>query len=300
MRNALAAVLAALTLASCGERAAEQAPASIVIYVHEHAQQMRVAELLAEFTAESGIAVTARYGTSNELTDAVIGKTDRPRADVLLTSNAADIWRAGYVGALRPLPETVLRGVPEVLRDPDGAWVATIVRTPTLVAAEGVALDGIGSYADLASPSLAGRLCIASSQRPANRALVAMLIESELARPAERIVRGWVRNLARPPYANDSDLLSAVYAGDCEIGLVASGAGIGDLLQASLPGPYLDIDGVGVARHAGNPDGAHRFVEWIVAKQSLGLTGSYFTMHVGVAGYRDEEARLLAERAGYR
>ena len=300
MRHALAAVLAALTLAACGERASQEAPSTIVVYVHEHAQQLRFAEMLAEFTAESGIAVTPRYGSSRELTDAVIGKTDSPRADVLLTSNAADIWRAGYEGALRPLPEAVLRGVPEVLRDPDGAWVATIVRTPTLIAAEGVALDGVASYADLAAPAMAGRLCIASSQLPANRALIAMLIESERARPAERIVRGWVRNLARPPYAGDSDLLAAVYAGDCEIGLVASGAGIGNLLQASLPGPYIGIDGVGVARHAGNPDGAHRFIEWIVAKQSLGLTESYFTMHVGVAGYRDEEARLLAERAGYR
>jgi iron(III) transport system substrate-binding protein len=300
VRNALAAVLAALTLASCGERADQRAPSTIVIYVHEHAREMRFAEMLAEFTAESGIAVTPRYGNSGELTDAVIGKTDSPRADVLLTSNAADIWRAGYEGALRPLPEVLLRRIPEVLRDPDGAWVASIVRTPTLVAAEGVALDGIGSYADLASPSMAGRLCIASAQRPANRALVAMLIESESVRPAERIVRGWVRNLARPPYASDGDLLAAVYAGDCEIGLVASGAGIGNLLQASLPGPYLDIDGVGVARHAGNPDGAQRFIEWIVARQSLGLSGSYFTTHVVVAGYRDEEARLLAERAGYR
>ena len=300
MRNALAALLAALTLVSCGEQAAQHAQSTIVVYVHERAEQMRFAEMLAEFTAETGIAVTARYGNSRELTGAVIGKTDSPRADVLLTSNAADIWRAGNEGALRPLPETVLHALPEVLRDPDGAWVATLVRTPTLVAADGVALEGIGSYTDLAAPSLAGRLCIASSRRPANRALVAMLIESETAKPAERIVRGWVRNFAHPPYASDGELLGAVHAGDCEIGLVASGAGIGNLLQASLPGPYLDIDGIGVARHAGNPDGAHRFIEWIVARQSLGLSGGYFTMHVGVAGYRDEEARLLAERAGYR
>ena len=163
MRHALAAILAAATLAACGERAAEQAPSTVVIYVHEHAQQMRFDEMLAEFTAESGIAVAPRYGSSRELTDAVIGKTDDPRADVLLTSNAADIWRAGYEGALRPLPEAVLGGVPEVLRDPDGAWVATIVRTPTLVVAEGVALGGVASYSDLAAPAVAGRLCITSS-----------------------------------------------------------------------------------------------------------------------------------------
>jgi iron(III) transport system substrate-binding protein len=36
----------------------------------------------------------------------------------------------------------------------------------------------------------------------------------------ERVVRGWVANLATEPFASDNQVIEAVAAGQCDVGLV--------------------------------------------------------------------------------
>jgi hypothetical protein len=74
-----------------------------------------------------------------------------------------------------------------------------------------------------------------------------------------------------------------------------------DGLVRFAPTPtYGDIQGIGVARHANHPEEAARLVAWLLETAPATEPVNSDGRHVGIAGWRDEEARLLAERAGYR
>jgi iron(III) transport system substrate-binding protein len=297
--RSVAAALVIVWLAGCGGK---PAPGHIVVYAYADTREQRIEELFAEFTAETGVLVTARFGASAELTDAVIAKQDSPRADVLLTAGAADIWRAADTGALRPLDDAMLQIVPVPLRDPDGYWIAATAHMPFIIASESASPLRLDSPDDLGRQDFTGRLCLSSSSLPGNRALLAALIELSDIRTAERMIRRWVRNLAVPPLATEAQLVDAVRSGKCQVGVTTMSGRI-EPLSPFWPGSgprSLHIDGIGVARHATDPDAAQRFVAWIAAQRGIATNPSDEFVHAGVAGRRDEEARLLAERAGYR
>lgn len=297
--KALAALLLLPLIAACGDK---PVPAHIVVYAHEATRGQRIEEMLAEFTAETGTLVTPRFGASAGLTDAVINKQDAPRADVLITAGAADIWRAADSGALLPLAEATLQLVPGPLRDPDGYWIAATARSPVIAVADEAPTFALDTLGDLGGAEFEGRLCLSSSSLPGNRALIAALIETSDNRTAERTIRRWVRNLALPPFESDTRLIDAVRSGACELGIVTTNAQLGALSRFWPDGEptSFNIDGIGVARHATDPVAAQHFVTWVANKKGARAHADVEYIHAAVAGLRDDEARLLAERAGYR
>jgi iron(III) transport system substrate-binding protein len=286
-------------LAACGDT---PPPGHVIVYAHEGTRAQRIEEMLAEFTAETGVLVTFKFGASGELTDAVIGKKDAPRADVLLTADAADIWRAAYNGALRPLSEETLQLVPSFLQDPDGYWIAATASSPRVVVADEASTTVLDGLDDLGGAGFAGRLCLSSSALPGSRALIAALIESNDNKTVERMVRRWVRNLALPPFESEAKLVDALHSGTCKLGVVAGNTDTDSLPRFwPLTEPRsFQISGIGVARHATDADAAQQLVAWVAGRQGARAYSDAEYIHAGVAGRRDEEVRLLAERAGYR
>ena len=295
MRAVILAALAVSILLACESK---MTIPSVVVYATAEDESLLLT-WFAEFTDETGIPVTVKYGDSSANTDAVIANTDLPPADVLLTNNVADIWRAADEGALRPIQGEHLSSIAEYLRDPDGLWVALRVRYAAIGAAPGLAVASPGSYAELADPKLLGQVCLSSSALALNRSLIAMLIQELGVRPAERIVRGWVRNLAYSPFSTEVELQAAIESGSCNYGVFSMSpeARNGNSLEDKQY--YVDIDGIGVARHARHPQSAHVLVDWMLAEKAMKDLAWSSGKNVGIAGWRDEEARLLAERAGY-
>lgn len=308
-------VLAAAVLGACGrEPEAPQAgprPEPIVIYA-AHGSSTYPPELLANFTRETGIRVTVRNGTPAEIVANVIADRGSPPADVLLTSDVVGIARAADEGALRPLRggslvEILAERVPPQLRDPDGFWVAARVRIAAIAydsrVVDPVDLEG---YAGLADERFRGRLCLSSATLPVNRTLIAMLIDELGVRPAEIVVRGWVANLALPVFDNESELLAAIEDGRCQLGIAsmpaAAGSAGGGAVRWFEPQPaYADIDGLGIARHAREPDAAMRLVEWLLEAQDNYADASRIgERNIGVAAWHAADADKLVERAGYR
>ncbi len=295
MRAAFLAVLAVLILVGCESKVPGP---PVVVYASGEDDTFLLA-WLAEFIEETGISVTVKYGDSSTNTDAVIANTDSPRADVLLTNNAADIWRAADEGALRPIQSEYLSSIPEYLRDPDGQWAALQVRYVAIAAAPGLTDAGPSNYADLADPKLHGQVCLSSSALAVNRSLIAMLIEDLGVRPAERIVRGWVRNLAFSPFSTEAELQVAIESGSCNYGMFSMSPETRNEEMTGDRRYYVDIDGIGVARHAQYPESAHVLVNWMLKEMAIKDLPWSSRKNVGIAGWRDEEARLLAVRAGY-
>lgn len=308
-------------LAACGpEQTATEGPAlePVVVYA-SYADRAYLPDLFAAYTKETGVVVIVRHGDAIGIVDDIIDSRVTPLADVLLTQSVSGAWRAAEEGALRPIySEFVYGSVPKWLRDPDEFWVALSYRTAVLVYdPDSVSADLLSSYEALAEPQFRHQLCLSSSSLPINHAVIAMLIDKLGVRETELAVRGWVANLAMPALNSEQDLLHAIEAGGCMIGIVSSGAAMRAQnaedtgLQFHTPAmSYSDIEGLGVTRHARNPDGALALVEWLLSEkiqsQHSSHTSSYAAIsagndakNVGRVGWRGEEAEKLAERARY-
>ena len=104
-----------------------------------------------------------------------------------------------------------------------------------------------------------------------------MLIADHGIRQTESIVRGWIRNLAQPVYDREESLLVAISNGDCALGIASSDAFASfdapdagnDVAVIALPESYFNIVGIGIARHARNPEGAQALIEWLLENGGL-------------------------------
>ena len=316
MANLLA--VTAMLSACTPEPATEKGrPADPVVVYAAYADKTYLPTLFTAFTATTGQAVVVRNGTVPAIVDDVLQDRTSPPADVLLTPSVAGVWRAAEEGELRPNYSTIVAtNVPTWLRDPDNYWVALSYRNANFVYdPEQFAATELSAYEDLADAKFRRKLCLSSSALPINRSVLSMLIRKLGPRDTELTVRSWVANLALPAFDNEDALLRALESGDCAVAIVSSNAATlqpQSRLRVHTPNEaYTNIEGLGITRHARNPDGAAALVDWLLDKKVQtshagrmstfpvlsDAKGSHELMAVAVG---DEEARLLAERARYR
>jgi len=288
------AVLAALVLVACSP---EPSPKPVVVFAAGEPGGW-LAETLDAYPEATGVPLDLRWGNSAEHTDAVIASEGVP-ADVLITDNAADAWRAAEHGALRPIASDAFATQADYLRDADRYWVALASHSWAVL----YDLDGPRpSFGPdhLGSPELAGKLCLVSSRVPGYRALLAHLVAEHGATYAERLVRRWVRNLAQAPFDSEDELAAAIRDGACKFGVFevrAEGRGVRPPL---LEPRYVDVSAIGVARHASNPDGGQALVDWLLRNREVPVYEAPEHRSASLTGWHAEDARLLAERVGYR
>jgi len=291
----LTAACLSLLLISCES----EPPPPLVVYAVGN-DEAALSERLAEFTGDTRIPITLVFSKSSKNADLVIENSGSPTADVLITNNVADIWRAADEGALRPISTKAIESSDPLLKDPDGFWTAVAMRWNAIGALkEETTHPQVATYDLLASDDMRGRVCLSSSALHVNRSLIAMLINDRGVKQAERLVRAWIRNLATAPFSSEDHLIEAIRNGTCTYGILSSNPYLGDLIYFVPEQHYMDIDAIGVARHAQQPDSAQKLVEWLVREKQPRITSEHDLRPVSIAGWRDEEARLLAERAGY-
>lgn len=289
----------------------ESRPEPVVVYVDQPGEAT-LRPIFEQFTNETGIPVTIREADRQKNLDDVMSNRGAPPADVLITDNVGDIFKAGDDGALRQLgPESGIDTIHhDFFRDPDKQWFVIAVNTFSIVGADDAVIPG--SAEELGDPSLEGQLCLPSSESPDTQALIAGLISEHGERPAERIVRKWIRNLALPPMGSGAQLLDAITDGRCKLAIVTRRDlglfGTGALPQDPVPTIYSNVFGIGLARHARYPDTAVALLEWLSAG-NRGFGDAAFVSSVpevnprfpaSEVGWRVGEARLLAERAQWR
>lgn len=298
----LTIALSATLLAACqaepepSDRGPKAEP--LVIYASA-ADESSLTTMLAAFTRATAIPTTLKIEDSAVNTNRVINDEGSPPADVLITTNVADIWRASDEGALRPIESDALRSGDARFHDPDGFWLALSYQAAVIVYAENVNPPPSG-YADLAAPEAKGMVCLSAPSSAINRTLIAMLIDELGRRPAELMVRGWLFNRAALPFASDAELLAAMDAGTCRYGIVASSAAVGRDRVVQPMNAYFDVQAAGIARHARYPESAQRLFDWLLKQHPIRESGALSDKNVGIAGWLAEEAELLAERASYR
>lgn len=201
----------------------------------------------------------------------------RSPADLLITVDAGNLWKASQDDVLARVNSRVLKkNIPDNLRDPDFRWFGLSIRARTIVySPKRVNTEELKSYEDLADNRWKDRLCLRTSKKVYNQSLVATMIAHHGEARTERIVKGWVRNLATDVFSNDTAVMKAIMAGQCDVGIVNTYY-YGRLLrkQADLPlklfwpnqsstGVHINVSGAGVTRYSKNKRAAIQFLEWL-------------------------------------
>ena len=194
------------------------------VTVYSARKEQLIKPVFADFEKQTGIRVRYMTDKAPALLAKLKMEGERTPADMLLTVDAGNLWHAADSGLLEPLDDAGLnKNVPAHLRDPKGRWVGLSLRARTIVhTTDPKRLDPkqLSTYEDLADPRWKGRLCLRTSKKVYNQSLVAMLIAAHGEKKVDQIVRGWVGNLATKVFANDTAVLKAIAAGQCDVGIV--------------------------------------------------------------------------------
>lgn len=329
----LAALLGALLLPGA-------APGADEVNLYSARKEALMAPLLAAFTEATGIGVRVVAAKGGQLHQRMRSEGRNSPADVLLTVDAGNLWRAAEEGLLRPVSSPVLEAaVPARYRDPGGRWFGLSLRARAVVYAPGRVRPGeLGGYLALAEPGLRGRLLVRSSGNIYNQSLVAAMIARYGPERTQAWAEGVVANMARAPSGGDSDQIRAVVAGEGDLALVNSYY-YARMLEAGEPdgirgtaihfpadgsmATHVNVSGAGIARHAPHPEAALRLVEFLASPGaqalyaeanhefpvrpdvSAGGTAAGWTfaaddLPVADFGRRNAEAVRLLDRAGWR
>ena len=305
-----------LTIVSgCGAPDAE-------LVVYSARNEPLIKPMFDRFTEETGIKVVFVTDKAEVLMQRLQAEDNNTPADVLLTVDAGNLWWATQNDLLQPLQSAVLtENIPEYLRDPEDRWFGLSVRARTIVySPERADARMLKSYEGLADPMWRGRLCLRTSKKVYNQSLVAMLIAEHGAAKTEQIVKGWVANLAADVFANDTAVIEAIAAGQCDVGIVNTYYfGRLERDNPGLPvkifwanqgsgGVHVNVSGGGVVRDARHVENATRLLEWLSAGEAQSMFASSnlefpanpaITADPAVAAWGEFEAsRLSLARAG--
>ena len=276
MKNQLKKVV--LVLVALGVSCVASAQSSVTVYSARN--EPLIKPLFDRFTAETGTQVRLLTDKEGALLARLKAEGQHTPADILITVDAGNLWQAANEGLLKPVKSPVLEAnVPAHLRDPGHQWFGLSVRARTIMFnPKGVQRSALSTYEDLADPKWKGKLCLRTSKKVYNQSLVAMLIQQYGETQAEAIVRGWVSNFATDVFADDTALIKAIAAGQCQVG-IANTYYLGRLLDQdksfpvelfwanqSAGGTHVNISGAGVTRHAKNEATAIKLIEFLSAE----------------------------------
>jgi len=236
-----------------------------------------------DYAAEEGTDLTLFGGSASELYERLRSEGDGTEADLLITVDGANLWRAEQAGLLAPLDSAVLaRNVPEALRDPQGRWYGLTLRARTIMrSTERVGEDEVTTYAGLGDPRWRERLCLRSGTSEYNVSFVADRIAKDGEAATRRMLESWMAN--EPTIlGSDVDVLNAIADGSCDVGFTNSYY-LGRELEEDpdFPvapvwadqdgrGTHLNLSGVAVVAASDRPDEARALVEFLTAPAQQG------------------------------
>lgn len=281
MRKSVIAITLALALGSSAAAAAFAG--ELVVYTARKEHLIR--PLFEIYTEQTGVDIEYITGKAPVLLQRLKAEGRNTPADLLITVDAGNLWHAAAEGILQPIDSGVLdSNIPAHLKDPANHWFGLSVRARTLVYNTArVRPAELSTYENLADPQWKGRLILRTSKKVYNQSLVAMLITEHGSADTEKIVAGWVNNLAAPPFSNDTKVLQAIAAGQGDVGIVNTYY-YGRLMRKApnLPlaifwpnqqsgGVHVNVSGAGVTAHTKRKPAAVEFLEWLSSPRAQNL-----------------------------
>ena len=280
---AVAAALLLLLTACGGDEngdAAEGGGDAETITVYSGRSEALVGDLVEQFTEDTGIEVDLRGGDSGELAAQLITEGEASPADLFFSQDGGALGALAKSDLLSELDRAVVETVPPQYRAADNSWVGTsgrsrvIVYNPSLVPEPPTSIDAI------LDPQYRGLIGFA----PSNASFQSFVTGLRVLR-GEDGAKEWLEKFAAldpEAFENNVAVRDAVDAGDVGLGLVnhyylyEKIAEVGadevvaknQFLKGGDPGGLVNVAGAGILKSADNPEGAARFVEYLLSPKA--------------------------------
>ncbi len=249
----------------------------ITLTVYSGRNEALVSELFAQFTAETGIKISARYGDSGEMAALLLTEGRKTPADLFFSQDAGALGAVSDAELFATLPSALTELVSKSFRSRTGTWVGTsgrvrvVVYNPTLVDTPPKSID------DLLDSKWSGKIGFA----PTNASWQSFVTALRVIR-GEGAARKWLEGFAanKPvAYEKNSVVRDAVNAGEVALGLInhyylyekiaAEGA---DKVVAKNHfftngdvGGLVNVAGVGVLVTTRYKEAAYQFVQFLLS-----------------------------------
>lgn len=303
----LAALAAAVTLTVTACSSGDSFEADDVANAPEEAlvvysgrSEALVGELLADFTAATGVEVAVRYGDTAELAAQLLEEGDRSPADVFFSQDAGALQAVENAGLLSALPATTLDLVDPKYRSDAGQWVGTSGRARVLFYNKDLVPESEvpTSVLQLTDPRWQGKVGIAPTNASFQTFVTAM--REVLGEEAtEQWLAGLVANDVQL-FDNNVAIRDAVDSGQLELGLAnhyywfekAEEVGAENLtvqtrfLAPGDPGSLVNVAGVGILGTGADDPNSQAFVDFLLtpeAQQYFADTTKEYPLVAGVA-----------------
>jgi iron(III) transport system substrate-binding protein len=209
-----------------------------------------------DFATKEGIDLTIRGGSASELYERLRSEGAKTPADVLITVDAANLWRAKDAGII-------------------DSWEPLTLRARTIMrSTERVGPDDVTTYEGLGDPRWKGKLCLRSGTSEYNVSFVADRIAKDGRAATERMLRAWMANDPEI-FGSDTDVLEALEDGHCDVGLTNSyylGRELADdpdfpvaPVWADQPvrGTHVNLSGLGMVKSSDHAEEARRLIAFL-------------------------------------
>ena len=241
--------------------------------------------IVAKYEQQTGVKIKLVNDKAGVLIEKIKAEGANTPADLLITVDGGNLWQAAQENILRPVNSKVLEtNIPPQFQDPQNRWFGMSVRARTIFYnPTKINPSQLSTYADLSTPKWKGKLCLRTSDNVYNQSLVATMIHHNGLPQTERILKGWVSNLATAPFANDTALLEAIDAGRCDVG-IANTYYYGRLLDTKpnikvkpyfanqkWQGTHVNVSGIGIVKYSKNAAQAQKFMEWLSGAEAQNL-----------------------------
>jgi iron(III) transport system substrate-binding protein len=214
-------------------------------------------EPFERFAKHTGNDLRLRGGSASELYERLRSEGRDTPADVLITVDAANLWRAQQAGLI-------------------GSWKPLTLRARTIMrSSERVKPGEVTTYEGLGDPRWKGRLCLRSGTSEYNVSFVADRLAKDGRAATERMLRRWMAN-DPDILGSDTDVLNAIADGDCDVGLTNSYY-LGRELEEEpdFPvtlewadqqgrGTHVNLSGLGAVRGTDQPEAAQELIDYLL------------------------------------
>jgi len=221
---AILALTLGLLLAGCGDRE------SLVVYVS--ADEAFARPILKAFEDETGIRVDPVFDTeatkTTGLAQRLRAEKNRPRADILWSSEIALTIELAQEGVLAPATHADLAAWPVHHRDPDGRWYAFAARARVVAyASDRIAEeDAPATWTELAQDRWKGRVAMADPRFGTTRAHLGAMVTVWDRHVMPGYFDAWLLGLAENRIAlltsGNAGVVQAIAEGQFDVGMTDS------------------------------------------------------------------------------
>lgn len=235
--------------------------------------------LFDRFTAETGVALSVRYGDTTALANTVLEEGDTSPADLFFAQDAGALGALRAASRLAPLPEALVSAVDARFRAPDATWVGTSGRARVVAYnTDKVKPEDLPTTLEgFTDPKWKGRI----GWPPSNASFQAFVTALRLVRGPEATAT-WLKGiLANEPqvYPKNGPALQAVASGEVDVAFVnhyylhstRKEAGDKPFPVANFHPPgdlggLMNVAGVGVLRTSKKAELAQKFIGFLLSE----------------------------------